>query len=123
MARNAYAVTGAVAVVQMDDGASRYLYKGSTLPEGVTNIDHLKAVGLIAEVEQAAEAEREGSPSQDATDEVVAQAIVQTADDLAKLDLNELRALAAERGVDQAGRTKKADIVEALIASTEPAGV
>lgn len=43
------------AVVAVVGGSDRYFEKGVVLPEGVENIDHLKAVGLVEEVESEAE--------------------------------------------------------------------
>lgn len=43
-----YVVTGA-AVAARVAGSDRYYERGAVLPEGVDNIDHLVAVGLVAE--------------------------------------------------------------------------
>lgn len=51
----AWVVNAAAAVVRAG-GADRYMYRGATLPDGVENIEHLAAVGLVAEVKPAAEA-------------------------------------------------------------------
>ena len=78
-------VTGPVAVAEFAGGASRYLYKGAILPEGCTNLAHLKAVGLVAE----------------------------TAD----MKLDELKAHAAENGIDLGDARTKADIMAAIQAT------
>ena len=44
----AWVVDAAAAVVRAG-GADRYMYRGATLPDGVENIEHLAAVGLITE--------------------------------------------------------------------------
>ena len=44
-----YRVVGAIAVVDVA-GTSRYLDRGAVLPDGVTNLEHLLSVGLVAEV-------------------------------------------------------------------------
>lgn len=44
----AWVVTAAVAVARVA-GADRYVYRGAALPEGTENVEHLAAVGLIAE--------------------------------------------------------------------------
>ena len=43
-------VSGPLAVVKVG-GKSRRLDRGTAVPEGATNIEHLLGVGLIAEVE------------------------------------------------------------------------
>lgn len=43
-------VTGPVAVIETEDGTSRYLYKGARIPKGVTNLKHLTSVGLVSKV-------------------------------------------------------------------------
>lgn len=45
----AWVVNAAAAVVRAG-GADRYLYRGATLPDGVENLDHLAAIGLVVEV-------------------------------------------------------------------------
>lgn len=37
------------AVVAVIGGSDRYIERGAILPEGVDNIEHLKAVGLVEE--------------------------------------------------------------------------
>ncbi len=39
------------AVVAVIGGSDRYIERGAILPEGVDNIEHLKAVGLVEEFE------------------------------------------------------------------------
>ena len=45
-----YVVKGA-AVAARVAGSDRYFERGTVLPSGVENIDHLIAVGLVSEVE------------------------------------------------------------------------
>lgn len=42
------------AVVAVVGGSDRYFERGAVLPEGVGNIEHLKAVGLVEEFELVA---------------------------------------------------------------------
>ena len=89
------------AVVAVIGGSDRYLERGVVLPEGVENIDHLKAVGLVEEVAppETGEPARGGGVDLDA------------------LNLDELRAYAAENGIDIGDATRKADIRAAIDAS------
>lgn len=53
------------AVVAVVGGSDRYFEKGVVLPDGVENLDHLKAVGLVEEMpepEMDAEPETDGDP-------------------------------------------------------------
>lgn len=94
-------VTGPVAVAEFAGGASRYLYKGAILPEGCTNLAHLKAVGLVAET-----AEPEPEP----------ELAVETKD-FDDMKLDELKAHAAENGIDLGDARTKADIMAAIQAT------
>ena len=105
MAQKSYTVIGAVAVAELEGGASRYLYKGSTLPEGVTNIDHLKAVGLITEVEDVVVPE----PT---------EASVKSVDDMR---VDELKAYAAEKDINL-GDAKTKDAILTAIRAAEVTG-
>ena len=89
------------AVVAVIGGSDRYLERGVVLPEGVENIDHLKAVGLVEEVAL-------DEPDEPAGEESV---------DLDALNLDELRTYAAENGIDIGDATRKADIRAAIDAS------
>lgn len=53
----AWVVKAAAAVIRVG-GADRYLYRGATLPEGVENIEHLAAIGLVIEVAVEPEPEK-----------------------------------------------------------------
>ena len=89
------------AVVAVIGGSDRYLERGVVLPESVENIDHLKAVGLVEEVAPP----ETGEPAPGG------------AVDLDALNLDELRAYAAENGIDIGDATRKADIRAAIDAS------
>ena len=101
-------VTGPVAVAEFAGGASRYLYKGAILPEGCTNLAHLKAVGLVAETAEpvAETAEPEPEP----------ELAVETKD-FDDMKLDELKAHAAENGIDLGDARTKADIMAAIQAT------
>lgn len=92
-------VTGPVAVAEFAGGASRYLYKGATLPEGCTNLAHLKAVGLVAEI-----TEPEPEPAVE----------TKGVDDM-KLD--ELKAYADEQGIDLGEAKLKPEVLAAIKAA------
>ena len=94
-------VIGPVAVAEFAGGASRYLYKGAILPEGCTNLAHLKAVGLVAET-----AEPEPEP----------ELAVETKD-FDDMTVDELKAYAAEHNIDLTGASKKDDILAAIQAT------
>ncbi len=119
-----YRVTGEFAAVTTGEpgsnGVVQILERGAVVPEGVHQsvLDHLVSVGQIERSDDEVEGQAEESGAPDDEAELVRLAT----EDLMKLDLNELRALAAEQQVDLSGRTKKAEIVEALVASTAPAG-
>lgn len=100
-----YIVTGPVAVVELEGGASRYLYKGTVLPEGCTNLDHLVSVGLV------------GKGGADVAADAPAETVADDAPSLDGLNLDELRALAAERGIDLGGATRKDDVKAAIAAA------
>lgn len=95
-------VAGPVAVAEFAGGASRYLYKGSPLPEGCTNLDHLLAVGLVAI----------GEPEQEPV------AVVEKSIDDMKVD--ELKAYAAQQGIELGEAKVKPEILAAIKAATEP---
>lgn len=114
-------VIGPVAVVLVD-GSARYMEQGRVFTAG-DNIDHLVSIGLVEVVEETEPAEPVQDPDGTSAsgDPDVAAAVEAAKTDLAGKDLMELRAIAAERHVDLTGRTRKADIIDALIASTAPA--
>lgn len=99
-------VAGPVAVAEFAGGASRYLYKGSPLPEGCTNLVHLLAVGLVAI----------GEPEQEPEQEPVA--VVEKSIDDMKVD--ELKAYAAQQGIELGEARVKPEILAAIKAATEP---
>ena len=100
-------VAGPVAVAEFAGGASRYLYKGSPLPEGCTNLSHLLDVGLVAI----------GEPGQEPEQEPVA-AVEKSIDDM-KVD--ELKAYAAEKDIDL-GDAKTKDAILTAIKAAEVTG-
>ena len=110
----AWRVIGPVAVVLVD-GSARYMERGRAFSTG-DNVDHLASIGLIEAVEAVEESDPQGDGKSD-DDTVEAEAVKQATEDLQQRDLNELRALAAERKVDLAGATKKADIIAAIVAA------
>ena len=116
-----YIVTGPAAVVIVA-GKRRYLDWDDPVPAGADEhrIKHLLDVGLIAALPEPDEPDDddqgegdEGEGSVGKTDPVT------DAVDLTGLDLGGLRALAAERGVDLQGATRKGDIIAALEAAAE----
>lgn len=121
-----YRVTGPVAVVRVS-GTELYIYEGGTLPDAVDEavINHLLDVGLITDIpdeEQASTPAPDGGDDPNADQGASDQGEGDSAgakDDpvLGDLDLAGLRALAADRGVDLQGATKKADIIAALDAA------
>lgn len=110
----AWRVIGPVAVVLVD-GSARYMERGRAFSTG-DNVDHLVSIGLIERVEEPVEPEPQSDGKADG-DQGEAEAVKQATEDLQQRDLNELRALAAERKVDLAGATKKADIIAAIVAA------
>ncbi len=123
---SSYIVTGPAAVVIVA-GKRRYLDRDDLVPAGAdeARIKHLLAVGLIAEQPQP-EADTE-DPEQAGGDPAGKNPEGTPADDGAgqdqtvppDLNLDALRALAAERGVDLQGATRKADIIAALEATAK----
>ena len=109
-----YIVTGPVAVVELEGGASRYLYKGTVLPEGCTNLDHLVSVGLVGKGGAAVAA---GAPAETVAADAPAETVAADAPSLDGLNLDELRALAVERGIDLGGATRKDDVKAAIAAA------
>lgn len=97
-------VAGPVAVVELEGGASRYLYRGFPLPEGCTNLNHLLAVGLVV----IGEPEPEQEPV----------AVVEKSIDDMKVD--ELKAYAAQQGIELGEAKAKPEILAAIKAATEP---
>ncbi len=114
----AHRVIGEYAYVTVGDadgnGVVQLADRGQIVPPGVADgvLEHLVSVGLIEQVDDQDETE---PPSDDDQDETAA--VKQATEDLQQRDLNELRALAAERKVDLAGATKKADIIAAIVAA------
>lgn len=87
-----YEVTGAVAVIRVDD-SERYCYRGERIADAPSNVEHLLAVGLIREVEApAAPPEVEGKPMEEMT-------------------LAELRDHAAQSGISLDGASTKAETI------------
>lgn len=119
---SSYIVTGPAAVVIVA-GKRRYLDRDDVVPDGAdeTRIKHLLAVGLIAaqpEPEPDTEDPATGDPAgENPGAGTAADGDGQDQPVLTDLDLNGLRALAADRGVDLSGITKKADIIAALEAA------
>lgn len=115
----AYQVIGVCAVVALGD-TEVYLYHGSVVPEGATNLDHLIGVGLVAEVDllpfddagalEAASGNASGSETpSEAGDEAP------DADDLDSIDrLDALREVAESEGVDVAGVNSKDGVRDAI---------
>ncbi len=122
-----YIVTGPAAVVIIA-GRRRYLDRDDIVPAGAdqARIDHLLDVGLIAALPEPEPADAgpdaDPGPDGDAGSGDADGEAPTDGDDagdqlLADLDLAGLRALAAERGVDLQGATRKADIIAALEAA------
>lgn len=117
-----YRVIGDFAAVTTGEpdgnGVVQILERGAVVPDGVHQsvIDHLVTVGQI---EHQPEEQAEGEDDADTTrgQETGDPADGEDSPVLSKLDLNGLRALAADRGVDLTGITKKADIIAALEAA------
>lgn len=114
-----YRVIGEFAAVTLGEpdgnGVVQILERGAVLPEGIHQkvLDHLVTVGQIQQIDNQGETESPGGANNQGETEAAKRA----AEDLSQLDLNELRALAAERKVDLAGATKKADIIAAIVAA------
>lgn len=107
----AWRVIGPVAVVLVD-GSARYMERGRVFSTG-DNVDYLVSIDLVEAVEES-DPQGDGKTDDDQDETAAAK---QAAEDLQQLDLNELRALAAERKVDLADATKKADIIAAIVAA------
>lgn len=120
-----YIVTGPAAVVIIA-GRRRYLDRDDIVPDGAdqARIDHLLDVGLIAALPEPEPSNEPADPgpdggSGDADGEAPADGDDTGDQLLTDLDLAGLRALAAERGVDLQGATRKADIIAALEAAAK----
>lgn len=92
----AYHVSGAAAVVSVG-GTEVYLYRGATVPDGATNLEHLLSVGLV-----------EAGPDL----EVIEEAAVPEWHD--GLTNDQIKQIAKDEGIDLVGATAKADLILAV---------
>ena len=108
-----YQVTGSCAVVRLTGAPEIYLEHGALLPTAAEpgHVRHLLEVGLIAKVKPAAETP---APAVKPEDELSDDLAPSDPDGLPKLNLDQLRALAAEREIDLGGATRKDDIIAVL---------
>lgn len=104
-AQKALRVVGGVAVIRLEDGAERYLYRGAIVsPDGFDkkSIEHHVSIGLVEEIDlpddESGSAVPEGVPTEDWTGK-------------------ELDAFAAANGIDISKAKNKAEKVAALTAA------
>lgn len=107
-AKKVLSVTGAVAVLRLEDGSDRYLYKGAHIDKALytdASIEHVSGLGLVTEIEVIAEEDAaveipEGDPSEDWSGK-------------------QLDAFAEAKGIDLSKAKNKADKVAAIAAATQ----
>ena len=110
-----YIVTAPLVVVAVSDSRREvYLARGRTVPDTITDasLAHLLGRGLIASKEQP---ETETPDAPDTPD--VPEQPVEPAKPVGEMTVDELKAYAAEHGIDLTGASKKDDILAAIQAA------
>lgn len=104
---------GAVVRVKTETGtADMYLGPGQLVPGDALNLDHLIEVGLVQQAEGGVTEEPDPTPEEDPDE--TDPGLDSDPIELEKLTIPELRALAAERGIDLGDVTRRADIIAIL---------
>jgi len=112
-----YVVKAAAAVVRVGDQRREvYLYRGAPVPAEAMDesVQHLLQMGLI--VEDTPPVAPGGKPEQTSQAPEV-QDGDEAKPDLSSMNLDQLRAYAADHGIDLAGATRKDDIIAAITAA------